>query len=130
MKTLLTTLATVLLGLIALPTTAEAAHNSCSTGSSYTYYSGRASCGCASYTRRIVTGYDCYNRPSYRYYKVPVSHSCRSHYRPSSHNHSSHYGRSSGHSSHRGHSSRSSRHSSHSKGFTIRGPLGNIHIGR
>ncbi len=84
MKTLLATFATVALGFVALPHTAEARpsghHNS-----SYTYHSGNASCGCATYTRRVFDGYDCHQRPTYRYYRVPVAHRCSSHY-------SNHYG--------------------------------------
>ena len=130
MKTLLITLATVLLGLVALPNTAEA--RSCSTGSSHTYHSGRSSCGCSIYTRRVITGYDCYNRPSYRYYSVPVTHSCRSHYSSTYHRgHSNHYSHRSRHSNHRSrHTSHRSHHSSHGKSFTIRGPLGNVTIRR
>ncbi|MFK7909237.1 MAG: hypothetical protein AB8F34_01405 [Akkermansiaceae bacterium] len=101
MKTILATLATIAISLIALPEKAEA--RSCSSGNSYTYVSGHTSCGCPVYTRRVVSGYDCYNRPTYRYYRVPVTHRCRSHYSSRSyrsHNHS--YG-------HRNHYSRSSR---------------------
>ena len=113
MRTLLIITATALAGLL-LPQTAEAGYSSCNTG--YTYQSGRSSCGCPVYTRRVVAGYDCYNRPVYRYYSVPVVHRCRhtrshsytSHYTPSRH-----YGYSRSYSSrsnyHRGSYSRSSR---------------------
>ena len=75
MKTLLAIAAVALTGL-ALPQKAEAGHSSCN--SSYTYQSGRTSCGCPIYTKRIFNGYDCYRRPIYRYISVPVVHRCRS----------------------------------------------------
>ena len=115
MKTLLATLAIVVVGLIALPNQADAAHS----GSGYTYRSGSSSCGCASYTRRVFTGYDCYNRPSYRYYSVPVTHRCRSYYRPSHHRshsiHRNHYGHKSHYSGHRGHNSHISYRTRHGR---------------
>ena len=79
MKTLLAILATTAFSLVALPTKAEA--RSCNTGHSYTYAIGKTSCGCTIYQRRVIVGYDCHRRPIYRYYSVPVTHRCRSHYR-------------------------------------------------
>ena len=92
MKIVIATIA-ITLGLLALSQTAEArSPKHC--GSSYTYKSGHSSCGCAIYTKRIITGYDCYRRPIYRYCSVPVVHRCHKkhghhygHYRP----HYSHY---------------------------------------
>ncbi|MCP5536958.1 MAG: hypothetical protein H7A51_12095 [Akkermansiaceae bacterium] len=107
MKTILATLVTIIVGLVALPGTAEARpHDNCS--SSYTYLSGNTACGCPVYTKRVFVGYDCYHRPIYRYYSVPVVHRCRSHYRPTYHNHPGHgsrYYNNSRYPSHRGHSS-------------------------
>lgn len=108
MKTILATLATLAFGLVAFPETAEARPH-CGTGQSYTYVSGHTSCGCPIYKRKVVVGYDCYNRPIYRYYSVPVTHRCRSHHRSRysrSHYHRnrSHYYRSR-YSHHRGRSS-------------------------
>jgi len=79
MKTLLTTLVAIALGLIALPEKAEA--RPCHVAYGKTYISGYTSCGCSIYTRRVVTGYDCRHRPIYRYYRLPVSHCCRSYSR-------------------------------------------------
>lgn len=126
MKTILATIATIFVGLVALPEKVEARPHSGHVGHSYTYCSGHASCGCATYTRRVIASYDCYNRPIYRYYSVPTLHSCRSshhghhgsRYTPRYNNHR--------YDAHRGHSS----HRGHSRGITIRGPLGNIRIGR
>lgn len=85
MKIIIATLVSVL-GLVALPNKAEARHGD-SGSSSYTYRSGHASCGCAIYTKRVITGYDCYRRPIYRYYSVPIVHRCHSN---RSHHHSYH----------------------------------------
>ncbi|MEJ6570454.1 MAG: hypothetical protein QNL01_14855 [Akkermansiaceae bacterium] len=108
MKTILATLVTVVIGLVALPDTAEArSHGHSSSSSSYTYVSGRASCGCTTYTKRVFTGYDCHRHPIYRYYSVPVVHRCRSSHNPHYSSHSSHsnYYSGSRYSSYRGHSS-------------------------
>ncbi|MFC5050789.1 hypothetical protein ACFPK9_09195 [Rubritalea spongiae] len=49
---------------------------------SHTYASGRTSCGCAIYTKRVVKGHDRHGRPVYAYYRQPVKHHCNSvHYR-------------------------------------------------
>lgn len=108
MKTLLTTLATALVGLVALPEKAEA--RNCGTSHSHTYRSGHASCGCPTYTRRVIIGYDCYHRPIYRYYSVPVVHRCKSHHnspyyhrRHRHHKYHHHYDRHRGHRSHYNH---------------------------
>ncbi|BDS07475.1 hypothetical protein NT6N_25150 [Oceaniferula spumae] len=123
MKTLLATIATVFVGLVALPEKAEARPHHGHVGQSYTYVSGHSSCGCAVYKRRVVTGYDCYHRPIYRYYSVPVVHRCRSH-------HSSRYYR---HDVPRGHYDRSHyRRNSHSghRGVVISGRHGSVRICR
>jgi len=77
MKTLLATIATIFVSLTAMPEKAEAAPNHYPVGHSYTYSIGHSACGCAIYQRRIVSGYDCYDRPIFRYYSVPVVHRCR-----------------------------------------------------
>jgi len=132
MKIIITILVTIT-GLVALPNKAEARPYSHS-GSSYTYRSGHASCGCAIYTKRILSGYDHCRQPIYRYCGVPIVHRChskRSHY-------SSSYGHQSGHYNHRsrynnysssryGHSRYSSRHGSH---YGFRTSIGSIRICR
>ncbi|MFC0020126.1 hypothetical protein AAFN60_03055 [Roseibacillus persicicus] len=81
MKKLLATIAAAIVGFIATPNTAEAGvHISFGSGSSYV--SGRASCGCPIYTKRVVRGYDCYRRPIYSYVRVPFNCNCRSHRAP------------------------------------------------
>ena len=132
MKIIIATLA-IIVGLLALSPTAEArSPKHC--GSSYTYRSGHASCGCAIYTKRILSGYDHCRQPIYRYCGVPVVHHChskRSHY-------SSSYGHQSGHYNHRsrynnysssryGHSRYGSRHGSH---YGFRTSIGSIRICR
>lgn len=122
MKTILATLVTIVIGWVALPDTAEArSHSHCS--SSYTYRSGCASCGCAIYTKRVFVGYDCYHRPIYRYYRQPIVHRCRSHYRPSHHNHRYH-------GNHYNHRSRYSNHRGHSSHISLRTRYGNVSICR
>ena len=91
MKTILTTLVTVVVSLTALPNSAEARPHCDTHQSAYTYRSGWTSCGCSVYTKRVFTGYDCYHRPIYRYYRVPVVHRCQSHHNPHYRNHRSHY---------------------------------------
>lgn len=129
MKTILASAAAVIFGLVALPEKAEARpHHHHHIGHSHTYCSGYASCGCRIYKRRVVVSYDCYHRPVYRYYSVPIVHSCRSHrhhhhhYRHRSHHrhhyHRDHYHR---HHHHRGH---------HRRGVTISGRHGSIHVHR
>ena len=93
MKIIITILVTIT-GLVALPNKAEARPYSHS-GSSYTYRSGHASCGCAIYTKRILSGYDHCRQPIYRYCGVPIVHRChskRSHYSSSYGHQSGHYG--------------------------------------
>ena len=131
MKTILTTLATVVVGLLAFPDTAEArphGHH----GSSHTYKSGHSSCGCAIYTKRIISSYDCYHRPVYRYYSVPVVHKCRS-----NHSYRNHY--SSGyrynsykghHRSHYGHRDRRYGHRTYGSHISFRTGFGNVQICR
>ena len=121
MKNIIAIAATILTGLVAFPEKAEAGHASVS----FTYQSGRSSCGCPTYTKRYFSGYDCHRRPIYRYVSVPVVHRCkhtRSHsytrYTPSRHysNHSYSRGYSSRSSYHRG----SSHRSSHYRGSSSR----------
>ena len=116
MKTIIAILA-IVVGLLALPNTAEAGSpRHCDSG--HTYRSGYSSCGCAIYTKRIISSYDCYHRPIYRYYSVPVVHRChskRSHY-------GSHY--SSGH----GHYSKHYSHRNRHYGHRYRGHYGGSHI--
>ncbi|MBT8038021.1 MAG: hypothetical protein KJO21_10800 [Verrucomicrobiae bacterium] len=115
MKTLLTILVTIVIGFVAFPHQAEArSPRHCS--SSYTYHSGNASCGCATYTKRVFTGYDCYHRPTYRYYRVPVVHRCRNHYR----HQSSYYG------NHHGYRSSYSRHHGNRSHLTYRSRYGSV----
>ena len=71
MKKLVATIAAAVTGLIAFPDKAEAGVHV-----SFTYQSGRSSCGCPIYTKRYVAGYDCHHRPVYRYVHVPVTHRC------------------------------------------------------
>lgn len=124
MKTLLATLATVVLGFVALPHTAEARPNG-HHNSSYTYHSGNSSCGCATYTRRVFNGYDCHQRPTYRYYSVPVVHRC------SSSRHGNHYGSHySGHNQRGYVRSRYSNRRSHRSSFSLRSRYGNMRICR
>jgi len=121
MKTILATIATVIVGFIALPSQAEARPHSGHIGQSITYVSGHTSCGCAIYKRKVVVGYDRYHRPIYRYYSVPIVHRCRSNHSSYRYNtpSRSHYGRS--HYS-RGNYSRS--------GVTISGRHGSVRIRR
>ena len=112
MKTIITILA-IVVGLLALPNTAEAGSSRhCDSG--HTYRSGYSSCGCAIYTKRIISSYDCYHRPIYRYYSVPVVHRC--------HSKRSHY--SSGH----GHYSKHYSHRNRHYGHRYRGHYGGSHI--
>ena len=84
MKNIIAIAATILTGLVAFPEKAEAGHASVS----FTYQSGRSSCGCPTYTKRYFSGYDCHRRPIYRYVSVPVVHRCSHHaHRP----HVNHY---------------------------------------
>lgn len=127
MKTLLATIATAALGLIALPEKAEARPHR-GTGHSYTYSIGTTSCGCPIYQRRVVTGYDCYHRPIYRYYSVPVTHRCSSHYRSHhhhGHHHARHHDHHRSHYYHRGHRG----HRGHSS-VTFRTRYGNVRVCR
>lgn len=124
MKTILATLVTVAFGLIALPEKAEARPH-CGVGHSYTYASGHASCGCTVYKRRVIVGYDCYHRPIYRYYSVPIVHRCRSHYSSPyyrGHRHHRHYDRYYRGRYHRGHYGHSS--------ISFRTRYGNVRICR
>ncbi|MBT8043617.1 MAG: hypothetical protein KJO79_01600 [Verrucomicrobiae bacterium] len=124
MKTILITLATIAVSLVALPQKVEARPHCGSSHSSYTYRSGSASCGCPVYTKRVFAGYDCYNRPTYRYYRVPMVHRCRSHhsnyhYRSNrGYRHSKYY-----------HNRRYSSHRRHS-GISLPTPFGNVRICR
>jgi len=130
MKIIIATLA-IIVGLLALSPTSEArSPKHC--GSSYTYRSGHASCGCAIYTKRILSGYDHCHRPIYRYCGVPIVHHChskRSHYSSS---YRSSYGHHNNHYNHRNrynnYSSRyGSRYGSH---YGFRTSIGSIRICR
>lgn len=75
-------MAAVLVGFIATPNTAEA-NGHLRIGSSHSYVSGRASCGCPIYTKRTFRGFNSYRRPIYNYYRQPFRCSCRSSHRSS-----------------------------------------------
>ncbi|MDE0826901.1 MAG: hypothetical protein OSA48_08850 [Akkermansiaceae bacterium] len=122
MKTLLAIAATALLGLV-VPQAAEAGHSSYRSG--HTYQCGRSSCGCPIYTKRVVSSYDCFRQPVYRYYSVPVVHRCSSsrshsylHYTPSSYSSRRSYNRGywSNSSYYRGSYNRGHSRSSYSRG--------------
>ena len=88
MKKLIAIAATILTALVAFPEKAQAGYSSVS----FTYQSGRSSCGCPTYTKRVFAGYDCHRRPIYRYVSVPVVHRCSHHSHRGHYNHSrSHY---------------------------------------
>lgn len=76
MKTIIVTIATIFVSLAGFAEKAEARSSNHPVGHSYVYKSGYTSCGCVIYTKRVIIGYDCYHRPIYKYYKVPVSHRC------------------------------------------------------
>ncbi|MEM9080718.1 MAG: hypothetical protein AAGC74_08525 [Verrucomicrobiota bacterium] len=80
MKRILATIAVTAAAFLALPNTAEAGVR-VSIGTTHTYVSGHASCGCPIYTKRVFRGYDCYRRPIYNYYRQPFQRraNCRSH---------------------------------------------------
>ena len=121
MKKLIAIAATALVGLVAFPESAEAGRSSVS----YTYQSGRSSCGCPIYTKRYVRSYDCYRRPIYRYARVPVVHRCSSHSGRHHSSHSGYYHRSSHGRSHvTPHYRHSSRHPvrpTYNRGYSGRG---------
>ena len=121
MKTLLATITTVFLSLIAFPEKADARpHN---VGHSYIYKSGTASCGCVTYTKRVIVSYNRYGRPVYRYYSQPITHSCG--YRKHSYN--GYYGNSySAINYNRSRYNRNARYSSHSRRFSNNNRRGNI----
>lgn len=80
MKRLALTVATAVLAW--LGTTSEgSASPSCGSGSS-TYISSYSRCGCPVYVQRYIAYYDHCNRPVWRTRVLPVSHRCRSSYRP------------------------------------------------
>ena len=80
MQKLLTILTVILIGLVVTPNTAEASIH-LKIGSSHSYVSGRASCGCPIYTKRVVRGFDRYRKPIYSYYRQPFRCCCRKSYR-------------------------------------------------
>lgn len=94
MKKVITLFAILAAAFVMSPQVVEAGHGS-SRSSVYTYVSGRSSCGCAIYTKRVFCHYDRYGHPVYTYHRQPVTHRC-SQYR-SSRGHGHGYG----HSSHR-----------------------------
>ncbi|MBK1834500.1 hypothetical protein [Roseibacillus ishigakijimensis] len=77
MKKALAAVSAFILALVALPNTAQAEIH-IRIGSSKTYISGRTSCGCAIYTKRVVCGFDRFHRPVYSYHRQPVRCTCRS----------------------------------------------------
>lgn len=120
MKNLIITLTSIFIGCIALPEKAQAGHDRY--GSSYTYRSSYSSCGCAVYKRRVIASYDCYGRPQYRYYSVPIVHSCHSsHYNRPNHNSRNYYNR----SSHSRYRQQHSRQRSHAR-ISYRSPYGSV----
>jgi hypothetical protein len=132
MKIIIATL-TIIVGLLALSPTAEArSPKHC--GSSYTYRSGHASCGCAIYTKRILSGYDHCRQPIYRYYGVPIVHHChskRSTYRSSYGHHNNNYHHLSRYRSHYGNRYTSHRYGSrYGSRYGFRTSFGNIRICR
>ena len=84
MKKLLTLLS-VFATLFALAPMQAEARGHCNTGTTV-YVSGRTSCGCPIYTKKVFRYYDCHGYPVYAYYRLPVKHTCQhrnNHYRPS-----------------------------------------------
>jgi len=79
MKNLSLLLCFIVAGLFALPANANAG---CGYDVGYKHRIGYSSCGCPIYQRRVIVSYDCYRRPIYRYYSIPVVHHCRTYYRP------------------------------------------------
>lgn len=77
MKKFLATAITALVSLVAMPNNADAGLH-VSVGHSHTYVSGRASCGCPIYTKRVFRGYDSCRRPIYSYYRQPFRCGCKS----------------------------------------------------
>lgn len=73
MRKLLATATVAIAAFFATPTDADAGIH-VSIGSSHTYVSGYASCGCPIYTKRVFRGYDCNRRPVYSYYRQPFRH--------------------------------------------------------
>jgi hypothetical protein len=133
MKIVIATLATVV-GLLALPNTAEArSPKHCDSG--HTYRSGYSSCGCAIYTKRIISGYDCYRRPIYRYHSVPIVHRCHSKHKHYHSKYRSSYGRHGYHGYHNKYSHRK-RHYGHyghhryGSHISFRTSYGNVRICR
>ena len=80
MKRLALTIAAATLALFG-STTAASARPSCGSSSS-TYVSSYSRCGCPVYVQRYVAYYDHCNRPVWRTRVMPVTHRCRSSYRP------------------------------------------------
>lgn len=91
MKKLIVAIAAAVVSLTAMPEKAQAApHHHHRIGHSHTYCSGHAACGCRVYTRRVVIGFDCYHRPVYRYFSVPIVHRCHRYVRPGRYHHHHH----------------------------------------
>ena len=81
MKRLLAAIVAVA-GFAAVPNTAQAEFR-IHVGYTNHYVSGRASCGCPIYTKRICRGYDRCGRPIFSHYRQPFRCGCsrsRSHY--------------------------------------------------
>ncbi len=102
MKTILATIATVFVTLVALPQKAEARPHP--VGHSYIYQSGYSSCGKATFIKRVIVSYNRCGQPIYRYYRMPSSYRCGTvrHYTNKPSRHSARYHRGSHHSRHRG----------------------------
>jgi len=118
MKTIIVTITTIFVSLAGFAEKAEAKSYHHPIGHSYVYISGYTSCGYPMYTKRVIVGYDCYHRPIYKYYKIPVSHGYKGCgtkvcYKPKPHK------------VHVGHSYRTGR-----SGVTIRGRHGSVSIRR
>ena len=74
-------LAIAVAGLVAFPRAAEAGHARIS----FTYQSGRASCGCPVRWKRQLHRYGRHRLPVYRYVRIPIVHRCRIHAHPPVH---------------------------------------------
>lgn len=74
MKTLLTTITAIAIALIATPTKAEA--GILKIGATVKIVSGYSSCGCPIYTKRVVSGFDRFQRPIYKSYRLPSNCHC------------------------------------------------------
>lgn len=127
MKKLLSILAITLISIVLFPEQAFAGHGH--SGSGYTYRSSYSTCGCPLYKRRVIASYDCYRRPVYRYYSVPIVHRCRTYRAPAHRAHYS-YGHRRSYSSHYRRPSHYSGHRSRGTHISYSGRYGSIRICR